>query len=154
MIISRSDNTLKIKTATSTVRLNDSVELGDFAIPGPGEYDVAGISAIVFPEKIKTVVLGIEGLQILYLDRPYEIDKDEESFANIDVVAVRVTSVDELKKAEQVAKDLEPSGLCLFGPIDSAEFTKELNLNNEPVESWKVQPGSLPDEGTEIVVLS
>lgn len=153
MIFQRSDNTLKIKTASTLVRLNDSVELGEFVAPGPGEYDVNGIGAIVLPVATRTVVLNIEGLQVLYLDHPYEIDKDDEDFSNIDVVAIRISSVEQLKLAEQLAKDLEPSGLCLFGSLPSADYTKELSLNSEPVESWKVQAGTLPDEGTDIVVL-
>jgi len=154
MKINRSDNTLIIKSGEVTVKLNDSIHIADFAIPGPGEYDVQGVSAIVLPEKIRTAVLGIEGLQLMYIDRPYEIDKDEENFANIDVLTVRVTSKDELKLAEQAAKDLEPSGLVLFGSLPIADFQKELNLTTEALDKLSITASNLPEEGTDITILS
>ncbi|GEM_PF-2577910 len=153
MKISRKDNTLIIKTADVSVELNDSIHIADFEVPGPGEYDVNGVSAIVLPEKISTAVLGIEGLQVMYLDRPYEIDKDNENFSNIDVLAVRVTSKEELKLADKNAKDLEPSGLILFGSLPLEDFKKELSLSTDPVDKLNVVPTSLPEEGTDITVL-
>jgi len=154
MKIHRKDNTLLIKTSEVSVKLNDSLQIADFEIPGPGEYDVQGVSAIVLAEKIRTAILGIEGLQFLYIDRPYKVDKDDENFANIDVLAVRVADKDELKLAEQAAKDLEPSGLILFGSLPVAEFQKELNLTTETIDKLNITANNLPEEGTDITILS
>lgn len=153
MTVTRSDNTLSIKTKDALIKLNDSVMIGDFHTPGPGEYDVSGIGALVLPTKIKTTVFSAEGLSILYLDRPYKIDKDDDNFANIDVVAVRVADKKELSEAEQVSKDLEPRGMIYFGSMPAAEIISELKLSSEPQDKLAISETTLPEEGTDITVL-
>lgn len=154
MIVSKSDNTLLIKTKEALIKLNDSVVIGDFHVPGPGEYDVSSIGAQVLPTDIKTTILRAEGMSVLYLDHPYKVDKDDDNFSNIDVVAVRVADKKELSEAEQVNKDLEPRGMVFFGSMKAAEIISELKLNGEPQEKFTVSETSLPEEGTDITVLA
>jgi len=152
MHITRSDNTLQIKGGQSTVSLHDKVRLGTFEVPGPGEYDVAGTSAIVLPAPACTAVLSVETVSILYLDRPYKIDPEKEDFANIDIVAIRLSEKDDIATAQQIIKDLEPRAYVLFG-LAATEIISTLKLTVEPTAKWTVTANSLPEEGTEAVVL-
>lgn len=152
MHITHSDDTLHIKGGPSVVSLHNSVRLGTFEVPGPGEYDVAGTSAIVLPAPSCTAVLSVETVSILYLDHPYKIDPEREDFANIDVVAIRLTAPDDIAVAQEVIKDLEPRAYVLFG-LPAAEIITTLKLTVEPVAKWTVTANSLPEEGTEAVVL-
>lgn len=155
MLISRQDQTLLIKDGTQTVKCTDRLEIGEFAAPGPGEYDVAGISAIVLPglESLAAVVSD-GGLAALYLDRPVTLDKESDDLANIDVLITRVNSLDELKEAQKVAKDLEPSGWAIFGNLTPDEIGKELTITGEPRDKWNVTLSNLPEEGMEIALLA
>ncbi|MFA6433007.1 MAG: hypothetical protein WCV82_04345 [Candidatus Paceibacterota bacterium] len=155
MVISRQDQTLSLKDGTQTVKCSDRLEIGEFSAPGPGEYDVAGISAIVLPglSSLATVVSD-GGLSILYLDRPVTLNKESDDLANIDVLVTRVNSASELKDAQKVAKDLEPSGWALFGTLTHDEIAKELTLNGDSQEKWTVTASSLPEEGMEIIDLA
>lgn len=154
MVISREDQTLNLKDGTQTVKCTDRLEIGEFEAPGPGEYDVAGVSAIVLPglSSLATVISD-GGTSILYLDRPVALDKESDDLANIDILVTRVNTAEELKGAQKVAKDLEPSGWALFGNLTYEEIAKELTLKGEPQEKWTVTAANLPEEGMEIVVL-
>lgn len=152
MHITRSDNTLQIKGAQSIVALHDTVRLGTFDVPGPGEYDVAGTSAIVLSAPSCTAILRVETVSILYLDRPYKLDPEREDFTNIDVVAIRVSQKDDISITQQIIKDLEPRAYVLYG-LDAAEIIGELKLTVEPTAKWTVTANSLPEEGTEAIVL-
>lgn len=155
MVISRQDQTLSLKDGTQTVKCTDRLEIGEFEAPGPGEYDVAGVSAIVLPgfSSLATVISD-GGTSILYLDRPVTLDKESDDLANIDILVTRVNTADELKGAQKVAKDLEPSGWALFGNLAYEQIAKELTLKGEPQEKWTVTAADLPEEGMEIVVLA
>lgn len=155
MIISRQDQTLHLKDGTQTVKCSDRLEIGDFEAPGPGEYDVAGVSAIILPGLTSlAAVISDGGTSILYLDRPVAIDKESDDLASIDVLITRVNTAEELKEAQKVVKDLEPSGWAIFGSLLYADLAKELNLTTEPQDKWTVTTSSLPDEGMETVVLA
>lgn len=152
MHISHSDNTLHIKGGPSIVALHNTVNLGTFEVPGPGEYDVAGTSAIVLPAPSCTAILRIETVSLLYLDRPYKIDPESEDFANIDVVIIRLTSPEDIPVAQQIIKDLEPRAYVLYG-LAASEIITTLKLTVEPTSKWTVTANSLPEEGMEAVVL-
>ncbi len=155
MIISRQDQTLWLKDGTQAVKCTDRLEIGDFEAPGPGEYDVAGISAIDLPGLSSlAAVVSDGGISMLYLDRPVKLDKESDDLANIDILITRVNTDAELKEARQVAKDLEPTGWAIFGDLPYADIAKELTLTTEPQEKWTVSSSSLPEEGMETVVLA
>lgn len=152
MHITRSDNTLQIKASQASVSLHNAVRLGTFEVPGPGEYDVEGVSAIVMPAQSCTAIVSLETVSILYLDHPYKVDPEDEDFANVDVVAIRVSTAEEIAVAQQVIKDLEPRAYVLFG-MPAAEIIDVAKLTLEPTVKWTVSANSLPEEGTEAVVL-
>lgn len=152
MHISRSDNTLSIKGSQSIVALHNSVKLGTFEVPGPGEYDVAGTSAIVLAAPSCTAVVSVETVSILYLDRPYKVDPESEEFSNVDIIAIRVSSAEDISVAQEVVKAFEPRAYILFG-LPASEIIETAKLTVEPIAKWTVTANSLPEEGTEPVVL-
>lgn len=152
MNIQRQDDTLIIKSGSTIVNLHESAAIGTFALPGPGEYDVDGVSAIVLPNDICTIVLRVETVSLLYLDRPYELDSDNENLANIDAVAIRVSKPDDFDAAQQVIKQLEPRAYVLFG-LPAEQIVDGSKLTVEPVDKWSITANSLPEEGIETAVL-
>lgn len=155
MTITRQDDTLLLKDGTITVKCADSVELGTFTAPGPGEYDVSGVSCIVLPQtEALATTITFDNLTVLYVDRPIKLDKDDEDLANIDVIVTRVATAEQLKAAQTLIKDFEPSGWAIFGTLPAADIAKELNLSTEPEEKWTVTAAGLPEEGMQTVVLA
>lgn len=148
MTITRQDQTLVLKDGTQTVTCSDRVEVGGFVSPGPGEYDVSGVSAIILPGLPGlAAVIAMNSLSILYLDRPVEIDPESDDVANIDLIVTRVNSAKDLKEAQKTVKGLAPSGWLVFGSLPFEEVAKELSLTSQPLDKWNVTKSSLPEEG-------
>jgi L-ascorbate metabolism protein UlaG (beta-lactamase superfamily) len=151
-----------------------------FIVDAPGEYEVSGISVFGYPtfhddkkgsERGSNIifVVNMDDLSVAHLgDLGHELDeKTIEALGTIDVLLCPVGgkyTIDP-KQAVEVIRSIEPSYVIpmhyktaehdtkMFGEVAPLEdFLKVYGLTKEPVSSFNVSAGSLPEE-TELVVM-
>ena len=150
MVISyTSTGDVSVKTKTETILLNGGVTIGSFVVPGPGEYDIAGIlcEAQALSESV-VYFIRTEDLTITFLGLIEQdvIKLDDAAATHILVVDVRSDNKPESLKP--VLKALEPSYVVLTGAGATAEFSAALNLQPAEGDSLKLTRAGLPLEGT------
>lgn len=150
MVISyNSSGDVSIKTKTETVTLGSSVTIGSFVIPGPGEYDVAGIQCEAqaltsgFASFIRT-----EDLTITYLGSLDPQAKKLDDVSSTHILVADIRSNDKPEDLKPIVKDVEPSYVVLCGAGATPAFTAGLGLPMVEEQTLKITRAGLPLEGT------
>lgn len=141
-------STLAIKAGTGTLTLSvaGEMKIGDYAIEGPGEYEIAGIGlhvstthAIVVSESIQVAVVW-EG----------RADIDGEA-SSIDILLSLIDSSDAVVK---LVKSLDPRVVVLNDESVATAVATSDGIAVESLASYKVTPASLPAETRTAIVLT
>jgi hypothetical protein len=150
MVISYSSSgDVTVKTKTETVTLGSSVTIGSFVVPGPGEYDIAGIQceAKALTESV-AYFIRTEDLTITHLSLiEAEVGKLEDASATHILVA-DIRSDDKPDKLKPILKALEPSYVVIMGAGATKEFANGLGLLDAEGDTLKLTRAGLPLEGT------
>ena len=148
------NGSIVLKGRSNSVVLGKSIRLGEYEVPGMGEYDVAGV-----PCKVQNLTQGtvgfiqFESLQFTYLSQvDASISKIDEA-VDTDVLVVDVRSDDEPNQLKPILKLLEPSYLVLTGSGNTESFQKALGLPVAQGASHKVIKSGLPEEGTTLLTV-
>lgn len=147
-----SNDEIVINTKGRNIILGNQVKIGEFMVPGAGEYDIASIQCEV-DELTRGLVYFIyaEDLVITYLDElNQEITKLDDAAGTV-ILVLDIRSNDDYSQIKPILKALEPSYLFLRGAGVTEELKKTLNLPLHPTNVLKVQKASLPLEGTFLV---
>lgn len=151
----------------------DAVTYGEkkpFAVIGPGEYEINGVSIRGFltqsqyakEPKLNTVYLvELEGIKLCFLGQLHTSElseKTREALDGIDILFVPVGGGETLSPAEahKLATKMEPSIIIPMDYDDKTlkEFLKESGKNPKPEEKLTIKKKDLEGKTGEVVVLS
>jgi len=126
--------------------------LEEYAVPGAGEYDVAGIQceSHVYPEGA-AYFLRAEDLVIAYFTGPVKEATKVEGASNTAVLVLDVRSNETGDDYKTLIKAMEPSYVFVRGAGATPEFRASLGLAPFEGSTLKVTVTSLPLEGTQLV---
>lgn len=142
----------KIKAKEGTILTGDKITINDFVISGPGEYEVAGISA----EQIDGIfVFRAEEMTLTYLKRKNILnDQELEKVKDTDILFVPVSEIMEPKTALEVANQIEPRILIPMFYKSLSEFQKIEGISPKIMDQLKISKNLLPEEEREVVALN
>jgi len=147
---------LSIKTKTSPITIGAGLKIGEYTVPGPGEYDIAEVQCEgkTLPSEGVAYFVRSEDLTIMYLPKllPEASKLDDASTANILVLDIR--SDDTSGAAKDLIKAIEPSYVFLLGAGATSEFNTELGIPVAEDSSLKISRTGLPLEGILLVARS
>jgi hypothetical protein len=146
------DGSLTAAIKGTSVRFGAEVRIGDYSVPGAGEYDVAAIQceAHALPAGL-AYFLHAEDLTITYLSALVsEVTKIDEA-SSTDILIADLRSDSSPDDFRPILKSLEPSYVFLTGSGATPEFGQSLGLSAYEGASLKVTRSSLPLEGTFLV---
>ena len=138
-----------LKLKNETVTLGETVSIGQYVVPGAGEYDVAGIQCegAVTGNGI-SYFIWLEDLQFTYLTSLHsEISKLDKA-SGTHVLVADIKSDCRPEQLTPILKKLEPGFVALFGTGNTDEFRKVLGLPMQEGSSHKLTRTGLPLEGT------
>lgn len=153
MVISYSPkDEVVVKTKNTNFTLGEGVTIGTFAVPGAGEYDVAGIycEAKGLAESV-LYMLRCEDVTLTYLSKADESVLKEDEASNTAVLVVYLHSDVEALHLKPILKALEPLYLFLIGPGATPALQEGLGLPKYEGNVLKVTATGLPIEGPTLV---
>jgi hypothetical protein len=143
---------VQLKTKTEPVILGSSVKIGNYTVPGPGEYDVASIQCegqavsgacvyfvrdedllITYSPTLDPSIAKLDAISetsVLVLDLPSDVTPDQ---------------------VKSIVKSVEPAYLFLIGAGATQDFSNLLEIPQAEGSSLKVTRIGLPLEGTQLV---
>lgn len=147
------NGSLVVKTKTESIVLGDGVRIGNHAITGPGEYDIATIQCdgkvlagtFVF-------LLRSEELLITYAT---DLNKEISSLDTVSDTAILVLDVRsdaDKTVAKSLIKAIEPAYVFLIGAGATQAFAAELGIPLLSETSFKITRTGLPLEGTSLII--
>lgn len=148
---------LEIKVKDATITTGDTVVINDIVLPGPGEYEVAGVQ--VFGIAPEIYFFRADEIACAYFDGINRSLTDEEvsslTDASIIFIPVGGKGVLDPKKATEIIKLLEPTIVIPIEADDFTDFCKVGGGCEEPIASYKITKQQLESmEGQTLVVLT
>lgn len=145
----------QIKTKLATINTGEQIKINDFAIPGPGEYEVAGVEV----ENINGITFfKAEDLNIVYLDKRKKTleEKEVEGIDDVDILMVPIGGgeVFDPKEALTAIGEIEPRIVIPMYFIDAREFSKVEGVSFETMDQLKINKSSLTEEERKIIILN
>lgn len=144
MEISFSKREIRIKGKQAAVNINSGqVKVGEFVVPGPGEYEISGITVIGLAGNVYR--LNVDNVSILYTERKLN-EEDKNALGTVNILITPAY--------DGAEPGLEPNYVIPFGTTEQvSKFTKELGAENVmPVPKLVASAEKLP-ETTTVVVL-
>lgn len=146
--------TLGLKQVTQ-VSFGTEITLGNFVIPGAGEYDVNGVPCEVHPLNHSFLAtVRLEDLTICYLPELAPEVKLAEEAVSAHILCLMTRSNDQPEMVKNLIKALEPSYVFLMGIDATREFAEKISSTIEQASTFKISRSSLPLEGTIICIPS
>lgn len=145
----------KIKSNTGTIFTGEKLKINDFSIEGPGEYEVAGITA----ENIHGItIFHAEDIDIAYLNKRKEVlnDQETELISGMDILLIPVGGgeVFEPKEALEVINQVEPKLVIPMYYQDISGFLKLEGIESQQLDYLKVNKTNLPEDKRQIIILN
>jgi hypothetical protein len=142
----------KIKCKDAIITTGDSIKINNFSIDGPGEYEVAGISA----ENIDGITnIYVEDMNITYLKKNKSLTNEElEKVEGTDVLFLPVGEIIDPKIAVEVANQIEPKILILMHYKSVDELQQIKGLNAEIMDELKLSKNALSQEERHTIALN
>ncbi|TSC94602.1 MAG: hypothetical protein Athens101428_232 [Candidatus Berkelbacteria bacterium Athens1014_28] len=145
----------KIKTLTSVVQLSDGVvDINGFTIKNPGEYERKNVF-VESPIKKPVFRIQIEDVSILYIGKTKSFTGSEiETLDGVDVFLLPCGNDDSmpLKEALNLSSTLDPS-IIIPMYYSSVDQLKKEGVDGEIVKNVKISKSTLPQEGSEVIIL-
>ena len=150
----------EIKTKDAKIILSDKLEIDDFVIDGPGEYERKG----VFVQAIKPngdgciYVVNTETINLCYTGLIREMISDEaiKEIGDIDILFVPLgdEGTMDVKKASTLISKIDPRTVIPMLYTDISEFKKAEGIVEEDLETLKIKKIDLPDEERKFYILN
>ena len=144
----------KLKTKLTSIITGDDVKIGDYSLPGPGEYEVSEVQAEVIDN---ITVFHTEGLNLVYLDKRKKTlsDKEVERVNGTDVLFIPVGGgeVFDAKQAVEAIGQIEPKIIIPMHYKDLSEFKKAIGGIQEELEDLKITKSLISDDDQKKVVI-
>ena len=126
-------------------------------ISWPGEYDFSGVTLrAIGQEAGKQVSYSAhnDGIRMGFVNTPILAwsDADLERLGDVDVLVV---VPDDTKRLTALIEAIDPRVILLCGgtPSDALGAAKVFGQSPAPVSEFKVKPGTLPQDGRQVVIL-
>ena len=151
MQITCKDNNLVIKTGRTKIVLDSQIQIGEFKIPGPGEYEITGVFAQGFSPKLFS--FRTEGMLVVFFEpNRKDIEKNLDGLSETEILILKNGETDISKEVAETLSRLEPKIVVPIGFKNIAKLMKSEGVVEE-VESYKVSKQNLLAEGRKIIVL-
>jgi hypothetical protein len=143
---------VSVKTKTETITFGDGVVIGDYSIPGAGEYEVASIQCEAsYLEKATAYFVFTEDLNVTFLSDVDQSVTKEDSASKTDILVIDVRSDGGAAQIKNIVKAIEPSYVFLIGSGSHSELVESLGLTPFDGSTLKITRTGLPLEGTFLV---
>jgi len=147
------DGSVRIESKPVWLTLGVSVNLNGVIIPGPGEYDVAGIQCQRHIVGAATsTLIRLEDLVISFVEGFDAGIAKSEGMSATHILVVSTDTGVTLEQLRSLIKELDPGYLVLTGNAH-AELESGLGLTPATGTSLKVSLTSLPAEGCQLATL-
>ncbi len=144
----------ELKTKKSVVLLGETIGIDSFTIPGPGEYEVAGIEA----EVSKGIYcFDVEDMMIVYIAKDKkDFSADElKKLADCDILFIPVAGAEtmQIKEALSVISNIEPSVVIPTYYDNLDEFSKSEGTNIEEIAELKINKDDIVADQRKVYIL-
>lgn len=149
----------EIKTGDVTVSLSDNVSIGDFVLPGAGEYEKGGVFIEGIPDDGSTIyIINAEDMRLCYLGKVSHELKEAETkeIGAVDILFVPFGgdgSCDLKLSLENISK-IDPRIVIPMLYSDLADFKKCEGVIEEDIEVLKIKKADLPDDERRNIILN
>lgn len=155
MIIKKtSQNEWEIKTKNSTIKLGSGVQIGEYQIPGTGEYEIGGIEVEV-NDGITNIIC--EDLNIVFLcqNKKALTETELKKLSNINILFLPVAGNNTMSVKDSLAtiNEMEPAIVIPIYYDSLAEFSKFAGINTETLAQLKIAKNALPEEEERKVII-
>ena len=141
-----------LKTKNSQVNITRSkIEIGDFKISGPGEYDLSDVSCDVqsLDGHINSLIES-EMILLGALDAKVDIEDLSEDFTKVSVLLLFIDNVNDIKLASSLVSKVEPQ-LVFYLSQEKIDSKVESSIETIP-SPFKISKNELVYEGTRHLV--
>lgn len=150
-------NELELRTTKASIRVGKTITIGDYVLPGPGEYEVQGVMADVNGTVVR---LDASEMVIGYVAPDAEgklADRDLEELGAADIVCLRIGEQGfSAKEAAALIAQIEAP--MVIPVATNSEAVTELCGSGVVCEvqsgTLKVTRAQLPEEGTQVITFS
>jgi hypothetical protein len=143
-----SETSLLCKSGSGSAIINHDgrMQVGEYKVEGPGEYDISGIGIHVYTTY---AVLFSEGIRVAVFWRGTEdLSKDEES-----EVDICIPLVSDAKVVTTIIKEQDPRLVVFHDETLAAEVAKQDGITPKHENSFKITTQSLPAEDRQFILL-
>lgn len=146
----------QIKTKVATINTGEQIKINDFIIPGPGEYEVAGVEV---ENRDGMTFFRAEDINIIYLDKrkkPFDEKEVESIDDDMDILMIPIGGgeVFDPKEALTAIGEIEPKIVIPMHFTDITEFSKVEGISFEKIDALKINKSSLTEEERKIIILN
>lgn len=141
-----------LKTKNTQVNITRSqIEIGNFKISSPGEYDLADVSCDVqnLDGHINSLIES-EMILLGALDAKVDLEDLSEDFTKVSVLLLFIDSASDIKSASSLVSSIEPQ-LVFYLSHEEIDFKKESSIETVP-SPYKISKNELVYEGTRHLV--
>lgn len=152
------DENFEIKTTAGLISLGFEPKIDGFALPGPGEYEKAGISVVGIPDGSNTIyIIRAEEIVFCYLGK-LSRDLPEAEIKEIGAVDILFLPLGKegtlaAKKALLLLSKIDPRLVIPMLYNDLSEFKTSEGISDGELSSLKIRQTDLPEEERRVVIL-
>ncbi|OPZ23506.1 MAG: metal-dependent hydrolase [bacterium ADurb.BinA186] len=149
----------EVKTRDAKLILSDEVDIDDFKISGPGEYERKG----VFIQAIRPngggciFIINTESMAVCYTGKIREMISDDavKEIGDIDILILPLgeEGTIDIKKASTLISKIDPRTVIPMLYSDISGFKKMEGIVEEDLDTLKVKKADLPDEERKFFIL-
>jgi len=152
--IKKSENNWEIKSAQGKILLNNDVFLGDFKIPGSGEFEVLGIQAEVL-DGISTFYADDIVIVYIHKTKTHFTPEEIKHLGKSDIIFLPVagTGTMTISEALKLLAEIEPTIVIPIHYQDVTELSKAEGIKIEEQKELKVNKNDLVSEERRVIVL-
>jgi hypothetical protein len=143
----------EIKTKNAVVYAGEQTKIGQFILPGEGEYEVAEVQVQVI-DSIQ--VFNIEGMNLAYIGKKKSLkDKEAEEINGVDILLLPIGGGDyfDPKQALNAISQIEPKIVIPMQYESVDEFIKAGSLHPETLDSLKIVKSQIGEEDQKKVII-
>lgn len=150
MTFKTKNKVLVAQTKTSTIEFGDKIKVGDFEVPGPGEFEIDNILVSSKEENIYSIYA--DGAHVVFWRALNGQPHIDEQLGDIDALVLELGEKTTIKDVTATINNLEPNDIVLSRPDKKDELIKAEGLPTKELESWKIEPeGGVTDR--ELILL-
>ena len=150
MIFKTKNKTLIAQTKNSTIEFGEKIKVGEFEVPGPGEFEIENI--LISSEEENMYSIYADGAHVVFWRALNGQPHIDDQLGDIDALVLELGETTTIKDVAATINNLEPNDVVLSKPDKKDELIKAEGLPTKLVDSWKIEPeGGVTDR--ELILL-